>query len=266
MFLVLKTTLKGYRLSLGLMGLALLGLGVLIPTTFTTFGSDANALLREMPQGLQAILKTQGDLLPMLGVEGYVAVGYRHPFYLIVTSAFTIAAASALAREIEKGTIFAVLARPFPRYHLVLAKTGALVVGVVILLSATLVGTALGSAIGGLGDSLRMGLFLLVTTNALLLFLAIGGYSTLLSSMSREGSTAISLATGVTVAFFLMDFVASLWEPLELLGPWTVFHYYDPMGVVQAGGVPIGHALALGAVAAVSFGAALWVFQRRDIP
>ena len=63
-----------------------------------------------------------------------------------------------------------------------------------------------------------------------------------------------------------MDFVAELWEPLEFLGPLTVFHYYNPIDIVQHGTVPWSHALVLIGVAATGYAAAIAVFQRRDIP
>jgi ABC-2 type transport system permease protein len=266
MLLILRTTLRGHRPALALMGLALMALGVLIPSTFSTFGSNGEDLIQQMPRGIQAFLKTGGDLLPLLGPEGYVAVGYRHPIYIVIPAAFAIAAASTLAREIEKGTVFLLLARPFPRYHLVLAKGAGLLLGLIVLVGAALAGTALGVAISDLDQPVRLSRFLLVSYNAFLLFLAIGGYAFLLSALSREGSRAIVLATGLTVAFFFMDFVAELWEPLEFLGPWSVFHYYSPTSVVQQGAVPWNHALALIGVATAGYAAAIAVFQRRDIP
>ena len=266
MLLILRTTLRGHRSALVLMGLALMALGILVPSTFTSLGSDGEDLLRQLPRGIQAFFKTQGELLPVLGPEGYLAVGYRHPIYIVIPAAFAIAAASALAREIEKGTVFLLLARPLPRYHLVLAKGAGLLLGLIVLVGAALAGTALGIAITDIDQPVRLSRFFLVSYNALLLFLAIGGYAFLLSALSREGSRAIVLATGLTVAFFFVDFVAELWEPLEFLGPWTVFHYYSPTSVVQQGAVPWNHALVLIGIAATGYAAAIAVFQRRDIP
>ena len=266
MLLILRTTLRGHRLSLAFMGLALLGLGVLIPSTFTPFGANGENLIEQMPRGVQALLKTQGDLTPLLGAEGYVAVGYRHPIYIVVIAAFTIAAASTLAREIEKGTVFLVLARPLQRYNLVLAKGAELLVGLVALLGAALAGTALGVTITDLDQPIRLSRFILIYSNALLLFLAIGGYGFLFSALSRECSRAIVLATGLTVAFFFIDFFAGLWEPLGFLGPLTIFHYYNPIAIVQQGVLPWNHVLVLLGVAATGYVAAIAVFQRRDIP
>jgi len=266
MLLILRTTLRGHRLTLAFMGLALLGLGILIPSTFTSFGANGENIIEQMPRGVQAFLKTQGDLTPLMGAEGYMAVGYRHPIYIVVIAAFTITAASSLAREIEKGTVFLILARPLQRYNLVLAKGAGLLVGLVALLGTALAGTAIGVTITDLDQPVRLSRFLLISSNALLLFLAIGGYGFLLSALSREGSRAIGLATGLTLAFFFIDFIAALWEPLEFLGPVTIFHYYNPIAIVQQGAVPWNHILVLLGVAATGYAGAIAVFQRRDIP
>ena len=44
-----------------------------------------------------------------------------------------------------------------------------------------------------------------------------------------------------------------------------IFHYYDPLKVLNSGTVPVKSVLLLLAFAVVGFAAALWVFQRRDI-
>ncbi|MBI4282823.1 MAG: ABC transporter permease subunit [Chloroflexi bacterium] len=266
MLLILRTTLRGHKAALVLMGLALMALGVLVPSTFTSFGPGGEEFIRQLPRGIQAFLKTQGELLPALGPEGYLAVGYRHPIYIVIPAAFSIAAASALAREIEKGTVFLLLARPLPRFHLVLAKGAGLLLGLAALVGMALAGTALGVAISDLDQPVRLSRFFLVSCNAFLLFLSIGGYAFLISALSREGSRAIVLATGLTVAFFFEDFVADLWEPLEFLGPWSIFHYYNPTSIVQQGAMPWNHALVLLGVASGGYAAAIAVFQRRDIP
>ncbi|MBI2856062.1 MAG: ABC transporter permease subunit [Chloroflexi bacterium] len=266
MLLVLKKTLLGHRLALLLMGLGLAALEVLLPTTYTALGSDRGDLLSQMPRGFQALLKTGGDLTPLLGAEGYLAVGYRHPIYLVVIAAFAIASTSSLAREVERGTVFLLLARPFPRYQLVLAQGSELLLGLLVLLVAALGGMAFGVAITDMEESIRLGRFVLVSLNALLLYLAIGGYALLFSSISSEGSRAIALSTGLTVAFFFVDFASELWEPLEFLGPWSLFHYYNPAAIVQSGTVAWEHALALSGVALACFTAAVLAFQQRDIP
>ena len=47
------------------------------------------------------------------------------------------------------------------------------------------------------------------------------------------------------MAFFFIDFIAALWEPLGFLGPVTIFHYYDPLRIAQEPGIPVRDTLVL---------------------
>ena len=105
----------------------------------------------------------------------------------------------------------------------------------------------------------------LVLANALLLALAIGGYSFLVSALTSEGGRAIAIATGISIASFFVDYLASLWDAAEFFGPLSVFHYYDPVSTVSDGALPILHLSVLGSVALAGFAAAVTAFQRRDI-
>jgi ABC-type transport system involved in multi-copper enzyme maturation permease subunit len=44
-----------------------------------------------------------------------------------------------------------------------------------------------------------------------------------------------------------------------------VFHWYNPLSVLDSGNVPVKSILILLAFAAIGFGAAIAVFQRKDI-
>lgn len=267
MFLIFWKTLKGHRIALGLMGLVLLGLGMLIPNTYEAFGPQhLRAFAGEnMPRGIQAFLKADTSLLFSAGAQGYVAISYRHPIFLVIGSAFAIAsAAGAIAREVERKTFLLLLARPLPRYRVGLVRAVETAFGLLILVVSILMGTVIGAAIAGL-EGIRISGFVLAGINALALFLAVAGYSYLLSALSSDGGRAIGLATGITLALFLMDYLADLWRPLEPMGFFTLFHYYDPVTVAAKGTLMWRDIALLLSVAAAAFGASLFVLQRRDI-
>ncbi|MBI2935288.1 MAG: hypothetical protein HYY31_00525 [Chloroflexi bacterium] len=67
------------------------------------------------------------------------------------------------------------------------------------------------------------------------------------------------------MASFVLDFISGLFDVLEPLGLTSLFHYYDPVGLAVNGSFPGLHVGILLTVAALGFGAAVWVFQRRDI-
>jgi len=260
-------TFWGHRVALLLMALGLASLNLLIPLTFTALPEGmAQQFLQRAPRGLQAFMKTSGDLASAFTPDGYTAFGYRHPIYLIILSGFVISAAgSAMAREIERGTIFLLLARPLPRYTLVMGKAMEALLSLVILTGAAFLGTAIGAAIAHL-EPFHLARFVLVSGYALCLFLAIGGYSFLISALTSDGGKATGIAAGLSVLFFLMDFLAELWPVTEFLGPLSPFHYYNPSQVALRGVVPWRDVAVLLSIAGGTYAASLVVFQRRDIP
>ena len=260
---ILWQTLKGQRNGMAMIGLGALAFAVLLPTTYAAFGSVIGDLMEALPAAFRALIKADGGLSAT--ATGYIAIGYRDAVFMAIIIGAVIAASSAaLAREIERGAMFLLLARPLQRYHIVLAKAGALVLMLAVIVSLSFLGTWIGVLGNGI-DGVSFGALALALVNAFMLALAVGGYSFLLSALSSEGGRVISIATGLTVVFFFVDYLATLWSPARSLGPFSVFHYYDPHGVVETGSAPAAHLLVLGCVAVAGFLAAGIVFQRRDI-
>lgn len=266
-FLVFRNALRGHRIALLLGALLLLGFNVLIPTTYEGLGQGPlSSFLQDVPKGLQAFLKAEGSLILTSGPNGYTAIGYRHPIFLIVPIAFVVAIASgAVAREIERKSMLLLMARPLPRWSLLLGRWGEMVVVLLVLSVMAFLGTVLGETIGGIGPLVSDGRFAVVTLNAFLLFLAISNMSLLISSGVSDGGRATALAVAVAVIMFLVDFLAGIWSPFELLAPLSLFHYYDPVGTAAVGGVPARDIIVLAVVALAALAAAFALFQRRDL-
>ena len=265
--MILRRTLKGYRWPLLIMALLLMGLGAFVPTSYDSFGPQSfPELWEQMPRGATAFLRAEGSLLIAAGPQGYVAIVFRHPIFLVLLTAFAIASASsALAGEIERRTILVLLARPLHRYRLVISRGLGSLLGLALIVAALVAGTFIGVSAGGLGDSVDFGPFLLIGVNAMALALAVLGYSYLFSSLSSDGGRAILASTALSVAFFFIDFISGLFDLLEPLGLLSVFHYYDPVSLAVDSTFPALHLGVLVATAAATFGGAVVVFQRRDI-
>jgi ABC-type transport system involved in multi-copper enzyme maturation permease subunit len=240
------------------------GFGFLIAASYQPRLSEF--LAERLPRGVAAILKTEGSLLLASGVQGYIAIGFRHPLFLVVLSAIAIATASgALAREIERRTILLLLARPLPRYQLVLSKGLESGLSLLALVVAMLVGVFIGLAAQGLTGQVQAQALLFIGVNTLSLGLAIMGYSYLFSALSSDGGRATLLSTALTVLFFFADFISGLFDVLEPLGRISIFHYHDPVAVAVEASFPVLGVGILLCFAAVTFTAALVIFQRRDI-
>lgn len=265
-FLLFRKALRGHRTALVLGALLLLGLQLLIPTTYEAVGEGRfEELLDRAPRGIQAFLKAEGHLLSLSGANGYTAVGYRHPIYLVVALGFAVAiAAGAVAREVERKRILLLMARPVHRTTYLLSRWSELAIALAALVAAAFVGTVLGVTIEGLHDSVALSRFLVAALNGFVLFLAVGNCALLLSAGVSDGGRATALGVALSVGMFLIDFLSEIWSPLEPLGPASLFHYYDPVRVAALGGVPYRDLAVLASVAAVALAGALVVFQRRD--
>ena len=266
MISVFRHTLRGYRTALALVGLGVFGLTLLIVYIFEAFGGveAMQELLEFMPEGVRGLLKAQGEFATT--ANGYLGAQYRHPVYMVALAAFAISASSgAVARDVERGTILFILGAPLARWRLLTAKGAAMVVGLLALLAAAWMGTWVGTLVTGITDQVQMTVFLRVQVNALALVLAIGGYALLISALSSEGGHTISLAAGIAVVMFFLDFLTTLWSPSESLGPLSLFHYYDPLAIAQGGGMPWRDVGVLLGVAAAAMAVAVVAFQRRDI-
>jgi hypothetical protein len=74
----------------------------------------------------------------------------------------------------------------------------------------------------------------------------------------------IAWASGLIATSFVLDFLARVWTPVQGLRALSLFAYYRPAEIAQAGVSP-GDAAVLAGVAIVSIATAVLVFGRRDL-
>jgi ABC-type transport system involved in multi-copper enzyme maturation permease subunit len=72
-------------------------------------------------------------------------------------------------------------------------------------------------------------------------------------------------SAGLTLFFYVVHFAGAYWRIVEKIDWFGIFHYYDPLRVINSGNVPVKDVLILLAFAIVGFALAIWFFQRKDI-
>lgn len=213
-----------------------------------------------VPPQLLALI---GDDIAAGSPSGFLAIGYGHPFFFLMLSAWVVRVSSrALAGEIGGGTMDLLAARPLGRWLHVAAGFIALAVGLAVLAGAAWSGTAFGLAIRPLG--LVGSQFLPVAAMAWLLFLAFGCVGLLVSATQRDGGAAIGWLSGIIASSFVLDYLARLWKTIEALRPLSLFAFYNPQHIVKAGPDAID-VVRLAVVAGVALVAAVAIFRRRDL-
>jgi ABC-2 type transport system permease protein len=181
----------------------------------------------------------------------------------LVIGALAITGAVATTAGEEEDRITAlVLARPVRRSHLVLAKSAAIAVVVLLIAFAVWLGFILGVAAGGGGITLAH-----MTASAVQLAFfgfAIGAVAIALGAGIGNRSLAAGGAAAVGIVGWLINSFAPLVSSLDWLKYVSPFYYYaghDPLAHgLDAGGLV---ALGLGTVVLIALGVA--GFERRDL-
>lgn len=215
--------------------------------------------LAAFPPALRALVG--GEIA--ISAQGFLTIGYNHPFLLLLLSVWAVRVPSAaLAGEIGRGTIDLIGARPVSRTAQVRAGFVALAAGAALLTCAAWGGTAAGLLTRPMGVAPWP--FATVSVMLWLLFVTWGAVAMLVSAARSDAGSAIAWASGLMATSFVLEYLARLWAPIGALRPFSLFAYYRPQSIVVSG-LEFVDVAPLVVVAVVGLGAALLVFQRRDL-
>jgi beta-exotoxin I transport system permease protein len=218
--------------------------------------------LRSAPPELLALLNQ--DLIASVSARGIVGIGYLHPFALLMMGVWAVRIPSAaLAGEIGRGTMDLVASRPVPRASQVVAAAEVLAGGLATLAAAAWLGTLAGLLLRPI-EGVSAIAYLPVAAALWLLFTALGMVALLVSSLSREAGTAIAWSAGIFAGSYVLDYAARVWPRIASLRPLSLFRYYEPQLLVNAGLTP-GDVLVPAAVGAAALLLTFVVFARRDL-
>ena len=262
--LIGKTT-REHRATLLACLLALVAVALLITLSFRAFGKMYESMMSMMSPAMMTAFYG-GSLAGVNAANGWVMAGFIHPIVFLALSSFVIAVATrSLAGEVERGTIDILLACPLARGRLVTTAAVVIMGGLLILLGGLFAGTVAGAALAGSAREVNFAALGWLTVNLFALFLAIGGYSLLFGALNSERGRATAWAAGITAAAWFINLIAELWDKLQPLRTFSVFHYYQAQPVMVSGHPAWTDLGILISLAVAAFTAALVVFRRRDI-
>jgi len=213
---------------------------------------------------LKGLLGTQiGDVV---GPRALTSLPWVHPVALALLWAHEIAICTQLpAGETDRGTIDVLLGLPVSRTRAYLSVT-------VVWLAAGLFVVAMGFAGNMIGSSLAPPDFrspidrvLIVVANLLCLYVAVGGFACMVSTLSNHRGRAIGLVFAVVLASFFLSVLAPMWEPARSISFLSVLNYYRPMTVLAGSSPPAADMLVLVTTGAVFWAVGAGVFARRNI-
>lgn len=211
------------------------------------------------------------DLLRFFGVKSldissfnnYMVLQLFSVMWVVILVAFVIAwSRNAIAGELEEGTMEFLLSQPVGRARALVTQSvmmlgGMIALVVVTMLSIIVFGTAFSQKVSYGGCCAFI-------PAAVALFAAVAGYSMMFSAWLGDRK-AIMASAGLTLAFYLLHFGGLYSKPIAKLDYVGIFHYYDPLKVLNKAAFPARDFLVLLLFAVVFFVAAYLIFRRRDI-
>ena len=237
---------------------------LLLTAMFPSFQkmTGVKEMLEQYPEGMARFFGVES--IDITSFNNFMTMELLGFMFVIIAGAFVFSFARYMvAGEMSDGTLELLLAQPIQRWKMLTSKGAVLLAGIVGIVLATVLSVFAFGAVLGIDVSYSGYLAYLPVATALLV--SIAGYSILFSTALHRPRWVVMASVGVTLGFYMMQFAATSSESLEKLGYFTIFHYYNPLKVLDSGSVPIVDVLVLLGVGAVCFAAAIYFFQRKDI-
>jgi len=261
---VLGKTIREQRRALMWWGIGLFASGATYAPFYPSIKDNAETLQKymdTMPEFLrEAFMGSSGDFTSPAGYLNTELFNFFAPLLMLL---FAIGAgARAIAGEEEKQTLDVLLSMPIARRRVVIDKFGAMLIAGV-LLSALL---WLSIPVLGPPYDLNPGLWDLTAAVAMCfqLAMAFGAIALAIGAATGRRALAVGVTAGIAGGSYLLDLLVPTIHSIEWLQLLSPFHYYlgaEPM----MRGLDVSSSLVLAGIAAVAFGAALVLFERRDL-
>lgn len=256
----------------GLAGTALLLLGVVVFQFIYPFITDSlggeeglENLVSQLPPSMQALAQMSPEFLAISGTAGFLARGFDHPVYLVLSIAAMVAfTGRAIGGEVGAGTLAFSLSRPIPRWQIYLARVSGVAAICVTFGLAGPIATGAGVMVSGLDADLPASNLGAMALLGMLFTWAIGGMTLMVSAWSSATGQVVGWATGYLVVAYFVDVFAELWSVLEPVRPLSLFRWFDTSATMVDGRVPADSALVLGGVGLVAVAIGWVVFRQRD--
>jgi ABC-2 type transport system permease protein len=258
---VFLKTLRDYRV-------AILGWGIGMGLVVVSPMASVSALVttpqaREQLISLAATFAWNADAIAVDTIGGYTT--FKIGIFIFLIAVWPLLAGSRMLRgEEDRGSLDVLLSLPRPRLRVALEKlaamwTALLAMGVLIGLLAFAGGRKFGADFS-LGDGLLYGL------NLALICAVIGGVALLISQFTQERGPAAGWTASLLLVFIVLDMVHRVIPNTEWISRLSPIYYYNlSKSLVPSYGTNGSAMLVQLALAVLLSGAAVWLFERRDV-
>ncbi|PTD94717.1 ABC transporter permease [archaeon SCG-AAA382B04] len=232
---------------------------------YISFFPSVKEMGEEMMAGLpDAVIEMFGGLGAFTTIEGYLAAEVYIIFWTVFVGIyFAYSAANLIVNDIQKEKMDLVLSYPVSRRQIIIEKTSAFGVPLLLLNAVVPVAIYIGiSLIGETIEPLRLVMVHLLSIPYLLVCIAIGLF---LSVVVDRAKIARYASIGAIFGLYLISNIISMAKNFEWIGLITPSHYFDPPKILRQATYNYTNATILLIAFFVIFIASMEIFKRKDI-
>jgi ABC-2 type transport system permease protein len=221
-------------------------------------------LIQAMPQGVGRAFGLNG----FDSAEAFISGEYYGLILVLILSIVCVQLSTQLmAKLVDQGSMAYLLSTPTTRGKVAFTQASVLVTGLFLIMVVTTVAGFAGNA-WFLRDKYEFDTakFIQMNAAAFLLFFAVGGISFLVSSINNDQKKALGISGLITFGFFSLDLLGKLSDKIDWMRNISIFSLYRPGEIVHGNVDLVVPSIILSVIGLVSFGLAIILFRKRDLP
>ncbi|MDP4087503.1 MAG: ABC transporter permease subunit [Bacillota bacterium] len=224
-----------------------------------------NDMLSAMPAGMTKAFNLQNGFGSF---ESFISGEFYGVLFTLIVSIFCVMVPIQLmAKLVDQGSMAYLLSTPTTRGKVAFTQASVFLTGLFLI-------SAITTACGIIGvrifindaNSFHVDRFIQLNLAAFALFVALGGISFLVSSLSNDEKKAMGISGMIIFGFYSLDIVGKISEKIDWLRDFTVFTLYKPADIVNGKGDVIQNCIILFAIGLIAFLVSILVFRKRDLP
>jgi ABC-type transport system involved in multi-copper enzyme maturation permease subunit len=207
------------------------------------------------------------DRLADLTPATLMTIGLAHPLlYALTWTLLLTTCTRVISGEIERGTAELLLTLPTSRAAMYVSVSSVCTLAGAFASAAPPLGIWIGQTLAPPAEPIEMGRLWVPVVNLFALYVAIGGATMFVASLTTRRGKAIAIVLAGLLGSLLLNFLANIWAPAQKFALLGILHYYQPLSGLRTDHWPLTDLVVLLCVGLCGWLAGLYWFSRRDIP
>lgn len=225
--------------------------------------AELESLFNAYPPAMLEIFDIQGSAI-FSEFHAFLGVEYYSIMWPILVATLGISlGTSAIAKEIEDGSLYVLLSQPLSRIKIFIGKY----LSGFALISLFVYGSAFVLKFLTWVYEVQWSMESLwsIANLGLLFSLTIFSITFLASSVVSKAGKASSIAAGIVFGGYALNIAARLQDSLDWLKYFSIFHYFDYAKALAGGGIDTANIAVFIGIIVFTFVAGMILFRKRDI-